>query len=212
VKDRSIINFKTIAMKKSLFAFFALIVISLHLQAQYVTIPDANFRSWLSTNGFSGCMNGNQLDTTCPAVVHATNINCYGSQISDLTGIQYFDNLEFLLCANNQLASLPPLPAGLRQLSCGTNQLAGLPVLPNTLTHLECESNLLATFPSLPGGVIWLNVSSNQLTSIPVLPTSLSTFFCNNNLLRLDLFALRRQPTEQPSGVAHRLILFALRE
>ncbi|MBL0050103.1 MAG: hypothetical protein IPP29_00590 [Bacteroidetes bacterium] len=70
-------------------------------QAQYVTIPDPNFVTWLNANGYAGCMNGNMMDTTCGAVVNATSVDCSYQNISDLTGIEYFDNLDSLKCSEN---------------------------------------------------------------------------------------------------------------
>ncbi|HZG00441.1 MAG TPA: LamG domain-containing protein, partial [Chitinophagales bacterium] len=75
----------------------------------YVTIPDPNFVTWLQNNGYAACMNGNLMDTTCPAVVNAYSIDCSGNNISDLTGIQYFDNLYELACGYNNLTELPQL-------------------------------------------------------------------------------------------------------
>jgi hypothetical protein len=68
------------------------------VDAQYVTIPDSNFVTWMQTHGYASCMIGNQLDTTCPAVVNATAVKCIGEEINDLAGIQYFDNLDSLNC------------------------------------------------------------------------------------------------------------------
>ncbi len=58
-------------MKKSLrlitaFCFAILINCSSYnvADAQYVTIPDANFVAWFNANGYSSCMNGNLMDTT----------------------------------------------------------------------------------------------------------------------------------------------------
>src|SRR5205814_1011154 len=98
-----------------------------HSKGQYVNIPDATFRTWLMNNGYAGCMSGNDLDTTCPAVVSAFSVNCSSLPIADLTGIQYFDSLVTLDCFGNQLTSLPPLPGMLIYLFCSTNQLANLP-------------------------------------------------------------------------------------
>ena len=44
-------------------------------KAQFVTIPDANFVTWLNNNGFSSCMNGNQLNASCPAVQNTIALN-----------------------------------------------------------------------------------------------------------------------------------------
>src|SRR4051812_42145803 len=91
--------------------------------AQYVTIPDANFRNWLNTHGFASCMNGNQMDTTCSAVVNATSVDCSFSNINDLTGIRYFDQLATLICKSNQIFYLPDLPLSLKRLICNNISL-----------------------------------------------------------------------------------------
>src|SRR5688500_14626514 len=87
-------------------------------KAQWVSIPDTNFGTWLNTNGYSACLQGNnsvgwQMDTTCPDVVNETVVNCVNKNIGDLTGIQYFDELIVLLCGQNDLTDLPSLPSDL---------------------------------------------------------------------------------------------------
>ena len=109
-------------------------------QAQYVTIPDTNFVNYL-TIYYPQCMSGNQLDTTCAAVINQDIVNCKFYHINDLTGIQYFDNLHVLVCGSNQLTSLPPLPLLLRDLDCSSNNLYSLPGLPESLMNLECRAN-----------------------------------------------------------------------
>ncbi len=154
--------------------------------AQWVSIPDTNFGTWLNTNGYSACMQGNnttgwQMDTSCPAVVGATLIDCDNSNITDLTGIQYFNNLTVFACSYNQLTWLPVLPESLDWLRCSYNQLTSLPSLPGSLTGLNCYSNLLTSLPALPGSLTWLSCGVNQLNSIPELPDLLSDFHCENN-------------------------------
>ncbi|HWB62430.1 MAG TPA: hypothetical protein VG603_02885, partial [Chitinophagales bacterium] len=105
--------------------------------AQYVTIPDATFVSWLQSHGYAGCMNGNQLDTTCSAVVNATTMNCYAVPIRDLTGIQYFKNLTHLDCSNDSLYTIPAFPSTLTNINCDYNKLSSLPTLPAALAVLH---------------------------------------------------------------------------
>ena len=86
-------------MKKNLLKTLVLITIlfcTTETHAQ-VTIPDPNFVTWLNNYGFASCMNGNMMDTTCSAVVNANYLYCANENISDLTGIQYFDNLIHLI-------------------------------------------------------------------------------------------------------------------
>lgn len=61
-------------------------------RAQFVTISDPAFANRLQQL-FTSCMNGNQLDTSCTQVINASVLNVSGSNISNLEGIQYFDNL-----------------------------------------------------------------------------------------------------------------------
>src|SRR4051812_44451642 len=70
-------------------------------RAQYVAIPDVNFGNWLNANGYASCMTGSsgsgwQLNTACAAASPDSVMDCSGSNISDLTGIEYFTNLQNL--------------------------------------------------------------------------------------------------------------------
>ncbi|MBL0050106.1 MAG: leucine-rich repeat domain-containing protein [Bacteroidetes bacterium] len=173
-------------MKQQLLRILFLIVILFaaeKTQAQYVTIPDTNFVTWLNANGYSSCMNGNMMDTTCSAVVNATSVDCSNKNISDLTGIEYFDSLKYLYCNNNQLSSLPTLPNSLTKLYCGKNQLSSLPVLPNSMTYLDCWNNQLTSLPTLPNSLTHLFCLFNQLTSLPALPNLLTDLGCTKNQL-----------------------------
>lgn len=143
------------------------------LNAQYVTIPDANFVTKLQQL-FPGAMNGNQMDTTHAQVVNCTNLNLSSLSIQSIDGIQYFDALEMLNCDQNDLTSLPPLPSSLEFLHCSSNQLTSLPQLNQTaLIQLHCSGNQLSSLPTLPASLTMLFCSSNPLTYLPNLPSSL---------------------------------------
>jgi hypothetical protein len=175
-------------MKKLLLAFLLLTGINFCSHAQWVSIPDTNFGTWLNTRGYSACLIGNntagwQMDTTCPAVVNAVSIYCGYSNITDLTGIQYFDGLDTLDCNDNSLGTLPPLPAGLVYLDCHQTLLTVLPVLPDSLVYLACLMNQLTTLPALPGSLTALLCQYNQLTTLPILPNGLTDLRCSDNQL-----------------------------
>jgi uncharacterized repeat protein (TIGR01451 family) len=152
------------------------------LKAQWVTIPDANFVNWLTTN-YSSCMNGNQMDTTCPPIESDTILTIQYTLISDLTGVENFINLKHLYCGNNQLNNLPELPPNLKTLYCDDNQLSSLPPLPNSLSVLSCWQNQITNLPNLPNSLIQLEVAENQLTSLPALPSTLTSINCRSNTL-----------------------------
>jgi hypothetical protein len=149
--------------------------------AQYVTIPDTSLVKWLNKNGFTSCMKGNQLDTTCPAVLSKKTFDCSYSNINNLTGIQYFKSLDTLICLSNNLTSLPPLPASVTYIECSFNQLTSLPQLPASLNLLSCFKNKLTSIPPLPASFRWLSCGSNQLTSLPALPDSLQELDVHDN-------------------------------
>jgi Leucine-rich repeat (LRR) protein len=150
-------------------------------KSQYVTIPDANFVSWLQNNGFAACLTGNQLDTTCSTVLSATIMNCYAVPIADLTGIQYFKSLDSLDCSSDAITNIPALPSTLTFFNCQYNQLDSLPLLPAGLLYINTCHNQLGALPALPNGLKYLDCSYNSLDSLPALADSLKTLNCSNN-------------------------------
>lgn len=152
-------------------------------KAQFVTIPDPNFAAYLQSN-FPGCMTGNQMDTTCFAVENLQILNVGSSAIQDLTGIQYFDNLQNLDCHDNLLETLPPLPPTITILNINYNFFASLPDLPPNLAQLYCSNNMITSLPPLPSSLNILSCAYNLISSLPPLP-SLTYMSASNNILTL---------------------------
>jgi hypothetical protein len=74
-------------MKKLILLFLVLVLKFAPAKAQWVTIPDPNFVTYLQTN-YPSCMNGNQMDTTCAGIVNATSLDVSLTfAISDLNGV-----------------------------------------------------------------------------------------------------------------------------
>ncbi|MFP5039492.1 T9SS type A sorting domain-containing protein [Parasediminibacterium sp. JCM 36343] len=173
-------------MKRITTLLFGFILLATIAKAQYAAIPDSNFRAFL-VGKYPACFNAlQQMDTTCSGVTTEYSLNCNNLLIKDLTGIQYFDNLQFLDCSNNQLKSLPALPGNIRYLACANNQLANLPSFTNnsSLSYLYCSGNKLSTLSALPNSLVFLECQDDSLTSIPTLPnTNLASFICDGNQL-----------------------------
>jgi len=167
---------------KKLITLLCLIVYIQTIKAQFVTIPDANFVTWLQTN-VPSAMNGNQLDTTSLAVTTRANVTLFNLNISDLTGVQYFSSLDTFVCISNPINGLPNLSNTVKHINIYGGQLTNLPMLPSSLTYLRCVQNQLTNLPILPPSLIQLFCSDNQLTSLPSLPNSITTIECQNNLL-----------------------------
>jgi uncharacterized repeat protein (TIGR01451 family) len=190
-------------MKKLILIFLVLVLKFAPAKAQWVTIPDPEFVSYLTAN-YPSCMNGNQMDTTCSQIINEDTLDFSYDSPNDLTGVEHFINLISLKCTNNLfLSSLPTLPNSLIELDCSNNILESLPQLPSSLQYLKCTDNLLSSLPSLPtsllklqcdfnqitnlpelpSSLVFLSCSSNSLTSLPILPISLQTIGCNSNFL-----------------------------
>lgn len=175
--------------------------------AQYVNIPDAGFRKLLK-NKFPGCFNvAEQMDTTCSSILSTRYfIVPYDDRdnIKNIDGIQFFKNLDTLVCNSptvetipsfpskltyidvslSFITTLPALPNNLKYLYCTTvNNLAGLPALPASLLKLSCSNSLNTAFsslPTLPPGLIFLDCSLNgSIKSLPALPNTLEYLNCS---------------------------------
>ncbi|MBP6731180.1 MAG: T9SS type A sorting domain-containing protein [Chitinophagales bacterium] len=167
-------------MKTRLLTLFALLSITFSGKAQYVPIPDVFFRDYLGSRGVINCwQNGYELDTTCPEVLNLDYILCNNLPIRDLTGVQYFKNLNFLDCSNDSISIIPALPPRLKSFYCEKNLLTGLPALPDSIEDLSCANNALTSLPSLPASLTTLNCSfNNSLTALPTLPPRLFNLEC----------------------------------
>lgn len=124
-------------------------------------------------------------------------LDIYNKQLTDLSGIEYFTNLTYLRCGNNELASLDVSALRrLETLDCGTNKLTTLDVSDLTgLTRLFCDKNLLTTLDvSDLTGLTTLDCSNNKLANLNASSlTGLTYLNCNNNSLNsLDVKGLTK--------------------
>lgn len=120
-------NKRTMNSFNVLFIFELLLCLGARtLNAQTVTIPDANFKTYLVGNAAINT-NGDAHIQVSEAVAFAGTINCSSQNISNLTGIQAFTSLARLDCYNNQLTELDvSYNTALTTLYCHNNQLSSL--------------------------------------------------------------------------------------
>ena len=83
--------------------YYLLFFITGILNAQIVTIPDANFKARLIAMGLDVNSDGEIQQSEA---LNVTLLSVDASNISDLTGIASFTNLTGLDCSQNQLTSL----------------------------------------------------------------------------------------------------------
>ncbi len=168
---------------KKLLTLIAFICFYANANAQYVNIPDSNFRNFL-IGKYPNCFNSaGQMDTTCLLIVNEDTLNCSHNIYGEITGIQYFKKLKILDCSVTSLPSLPDLPDSLQYFDCSSNKLTNLPNLPSSLQFLRCFINKLTSLPNLPSKLEYLMSNNNLLINLPSLPSSLKQLDCGYNQL-----------------------------
>lgn len=175
------------------------------VNGQIVNIPDANFKAKLlastTTNGIASDANGymridannnGEIEVTeaLPVVMLKVNL----SQISSMTGIEYFINLKDLDCTLNQITTLDLSAMNMIEVDCRYNQLTSLNVsTSSSLRYLRCSYNQLVIL-SLPSSnnLISLECNDNQLANLNIAGSStLAGLDCSNNqLTNLNLSGL----------------------
>ena len=172
------------------------------------TFPDDKFRELVQEN-YSHCIEIDETTYYYELREGITELDINSTEIKSLKGVEYFTELEYLICHyNNQLTSLDVSKntkltsldcefnqltsldvsgcSELKVLDCSANQLISLDVSQNyNLTDLDCSSNPL-TFLDVSQNVALteLNCCSNQLTDLDVSNnTALETLSCDDNQL-----------------------------
>lgn len=145
--------------------FLSLLQFNTHAQ---INIPDANFRNYLINNS-SINTNGDNNINLLEAVAFTGIININNLGVSDMTGIEAFQNLSYLQCEGNQISSLDlSQNTNLLELNCRGNQLTTLDISQNTsLTIFSCRDNQLTSL-IVPPSLIDLHCAENALTNIDV--------------------------------------------
>ncbi len=161
--------------------------------SQKAYVPDANFRTFINTNFPTVMDSSGDSIIISEANTITGSFTCASQNIADLTGLEYFINIQYLHCYGNQLTSLPDI-SGLTKLVffyCNNNQLTELPDMSgmNKLQRFDCSYNNLTTIPDLSAAAYtlqWLICEYNELTSLPDLNQNraLERLYCNDNNLQ----------------------------
>lgn len=193
-------------MRKNLYVFASLLLFTFS-HSQIINFPDINFKTQLLSaqagngtafyNGTSikiDSNNNNEIEVSEALMVHTLDL--FNSGISDLTGLEYFTNLQQLNCAYNSISTLnlSPFP-NLVGFNAHNNSIAQLTVSNlNYLTNFTCNNNamtslIVSNLPSLHT----LHCGQNLLTQLDVssLP-NLRNLHCNDN--QISALDLSNQP------------------
>lgn len=175
-------------------------------------ISDPNFRAYLVANR-PAVMYPDQSLNIAAANAATGQFKCYGQNITNLDGIQYFLNIGTLeVKYNPNLHSIPNIDGltNITTLGLDSNDLTSLPNL-STLVNLQVLSfhhNRVAVLPSVSNltQLKILFAQSNQLTALPSLTTlvNLDKLFISDNpitvipslsgLVKLKYFSSHRNP------------------
>ncbi len=131
-------------------------------------VPDDNFEAYLEANGMGDSINSNDSVLTVN-IITVQNLFVNNQNISDLTGIENFIELQHLECESNSLTVLDlSNNTQLRSVKCVNNQLTNLELnLNNTyLNDIYCQNNLLTNLDVSGLFLFNLNCSNNQLNSL----------------------------------------------
>ena len=151
-------------MNRFIYCFLCwLVLLSGYLNAQTTTIPDSNFEQALIDLGIDsdGELNSSVATSDIEQVI---SLDVSDKNITNLTGIQDFKQLQVLHCQNNILPSLNIAEnTELQVLDCSSNELSGISVKSNLkLKTLRCSHN----------NITEINVADN---------TDLETLYIDNN-------------------------------
>jgi Leucine-rich repeat (LRR) protein len=144
-------------------------------QIHGVCIPDAYFFNELIRNEVDNDLDGHISQAEAEAI---TRLEIVTNNITDMTGIEAFSNLDTLICGYNfvdlvfgALTSLDITNnTKLKFLDCSDNQLTSLDVSNNSaLTRLDCSTNQLTSLNvSKNTELIALNCGRNSITNLDV--------------------------------------------
>ena len=101
------------------------------------------------------------------------------------------DSLEFIRLDgvfndgeyDNDIATLPTLPTGLKYFTAKFNDLTSLPAIPNSVYYLNVANNQITEIPNMPTGITAFYGFSNQLTALPNFPEGVIGIDVQNNLI-----------------------------
>lgn len=162
-----------------------------------IIIPDSNFEQALinlgwDTNG-DGQVNGNMLLSDALSV---TELNLESYSISNLEGIQYFENLVNLNMNSVNYSGMLDLSinTSLEYLDCSNNNIDELNIsdVKGLINLNASNSNLNSIDLSTNNSLVSINLSNNSLTELNIVSTRDLTdlFVSSNNLSNINLSGL----------------------
>lgn len=180
-------------MKRTLLSTLTMSIMSVTVLAQNVTIPDANFKTYLLANTAINTNSDSEIQIS-EAAAFSGQIDCGYLNISDLTGLEAFTSLTDLRCYGNNITSLDVSQnSALEYLNCGYNgNLVSLNTGALTSLHTVITTDNTSLFYvdfSQNTALETLDLTSNELFNLDVTQnTALKNLNINfNYITTLDL-------------------------
>ena len=149
-----------------------------------VNIPDANFKAILVANTVINTNGDNEIQVT-EANNFTGTLNANNKNISDVTGIEEFINLNALLLTSNQISNINlSNNTKLKIISISGNQLTSLDVSKNIkLETLRCSFNNLSNIDLTQNTLLeGLYITNNKLSNLNLQNnSSLINLICSEN-------------------------------
>lgn len=196
-------------MKK--FIYSIILLFTGIVNAQIVSIPDVNFKARLlaatPTVYIAKNLSGSffKIDSNSDGEIQVSEamqvsyLYLRQANISNMTGIENFQNITELICEMNTIGSLNTSSlTNLTILRCGNNNLTSLDVSAlGNLVQLNCEYNQITGLNvSNLNNLVNFSCDHNQLTSLNVSNlTNLSQLSCNDNVLTSIVFTTNNNLT-----------------
>ena len=161
-------------MKKNLYLIVCCLFVFASAKAQYITISDPVFQSYLQSK-FPSCFNASgQMDTSSSVVLNADSIKLGGmTSLTYITEIKYFKNLKYLnlsgISTNNNGNWYATTIFSANYLS-----------FPNTIQYLDLSNNVINMWYGYNDPYPSNDKESAYLDIFKKFPDSLKTLKCNN--------------------------------
>ncbi|HEX9826483.1 MAG TPA: T9SS type A sorting domain-containing protein [Flavobacteriaceae bacterium] len=154
---------------------------------QIINFPDPNFKNALLNQSYPQVDTNNDGEIQVSEARSITILSMSNKNISDMTGIEAFVNLESLSCSNNNFTTLNlSNNINLLRFYCTDNLITTLDFSQNSLiTEVRCFNNQLEEIifgSHLDLNLLWCN--NNKMTNLDVSGfLSLNNLVCSENLL-----------------------------
>ncbi len=163
-----------------------------YVKGQIVNIPDANFKDKLISLGIDV---NNDMEIQEDEASNVTYLDVSYSNIVDMTGIETFVSLTYLVCFGNQISTLNVSNSiDLQYLFCNDNQITALNISGlNNLQIVYCQSNQLTSLDANNlNSLTELNCERNQISSLNINgSTNVEILKCGSNqITNLDITGL----------------------